>query len=288
MPEIHPTATVDPKVELAGDVVVGPNCVLQGAVTVGAGTRLIGAVWLNGPVTIGTGNLLYPHVAIGFEPQFRAGVPSGAGVAIGDGNVIREGFTTHGAIGEQPTRVGNRNYLMANVHLGHDVRMGDECTLANGVLVGGHVEISSNVFIGGNSAIHQFVRLGRLAMVGGVLPVTQDVPPFMSCRTERTVYSLNLVGLRRAGLRDHIPSLREAFEIMYRTPSTNRSIAERIRSASHNDPLCLELAEFMSKPSKRGVAGLDEDTRMFRARDLLAPPGSVAIDDDHAEPGEEV
>lgn len=254
MPKVHRSSTVDSQAQLADDVDIGPNCVVQGAVRIGAGTRLIGNVWLIGPLSIGNNNLIYPNACIGFEPQHLKYVPgTGAGIVIGDRNILREGVTIHRAYHEEhPTTLGNNNLLMCNSHMGHDAIVGDNCTLANGSLLGGHVTVLDNVTLGGNCGVHQFCRIGRLAMVSGVIAVTQDVPPFCIAYDTRIVGSLNIVGLRRAGYREHIPNLKRAFEILYQSRHTLPNAAKRIEKELSGDPLCLEFAEFV-QTSKRGI-----------------------------------
>lgn len=254
MPQIHPTAIVDRSVELADNVIVGPFCIIRGRAVIGAGTRLLHRVTLQGPVTLGEQNLLYPNVAIGYAPQDRKfdATVEGPGVVIGDQNTFREAVTIHRATGDQPTRVGDRNFMMVNTHLGHDVRLGNDCTFANGALIAGHVTIGDNVTFGGNSAVHQFCRVGRLVMMSGVVAVTQDVPPFCIVYDMRSVGSLNIVGLRRNGFRDHIKPLKQAFDILYKQKLPNRAAADRIDDRLGDDPLCREFAEFI-RTTQRGI-----------------------------------
>lgn len=246
---------MDARVELAEDVVVGPGCVIDGAVAIGAGSRLIGHVFLQGPMTIGRGNVLYPNVCLGYAPQDIKIDPAtfeGAGAAIGDRNVFREGVTVHRATGQRPTTVGDDNYFMCNSHLGHDVNLGNHCQLANGALVAGHVEIQDNVILGGNSAVHQYCRVGRLSMIGGVEAITKDLPPFCISYNSHAVGSLNFVGLRRAGYREHIHALKRAFDIIYLSELSNESGVARVSEELGHDRLCAELADFIAA-SKRGI-----------------------------------
>jgi UDP-N-acetylglucosamine acyltransferase len=255
MPTVHPSAFVHPHATLADDVFVGPNCVIDSPdVRVGPGTRLIASVHLTGVVTLGVANTLYPHVALGFEPQDRKFDPARAtgGVLVGDRNVLREGVTIHRATGSRPTRVGNDNLLMCNAHLGHDVELADHCTLANGTLVAGHVTIQPHAVTGGNAVVHQFCRLGRLSMLSGVAGVGQDLPPFCTAYSTRSVGSLNIVGLRRAGYRDHIPHLKRAFELLYLSRHTTSVAADLIDRELGHDPLCAELASFL-RSTRRGI-----------------------------------
>jgi UDP-N-acetylglucosamine acyltransferase len=254
MPKVHPTAIIDPQAKLADEVEVGPWCVIQGAVSLGAGCRVMERVSIYGPLTAGKNNVFYPNSCIGTEPQDRKFDPAheGAGTRIGDGNMFREGVTVHRSTSAAPTTIGHRNFLMSNVHLAHDVRVGDDNVLANGTLLGGHVEIADQAFLGGNSGVHQFCRVGRLAMLSGGAGLTQDLPPFCTSYDTRQIGSLNIVGLRRAGYRAHIPNLRRAFSIFFRSGLTNQSAIGRIEEEFGHDPLCQEFAEFI-KRSKRGI-----------------------------------
>lgn len=255
MPTVHSSAIVDSSVHLDDDVVIGPGCMVQGAVRIGSGTKLIHNVMIRGPVVIGARNTLYSNVCLGYPPQHRGIAPDAptSGVRIGDDNVLREGVTLHSATKEEPTSIGDRNYLMVNSHLGHDARIDNDVTMANGALLGGHVHVADRAFIGGNAAVHQFVRIGRLAMIGGIAASHLDVPPFCVIHETREVGSLNLIGLRRAGLRDHIEALKEAFRITFREHHTTPRAAALIEERLGDDALCMEWAAFL-RGTKRGIA----------------------------------
>jgi len=258
---IHPSAVVDRRAEIDDDAEIGPHCVIDGPVTIGRGTRLIAQVYLRGPLSIGSDNLLYPSVCIGFAPQdlkFDAAI-DGPGVVVGNGNLLREGVTIHRATGQVPTTIGDRNFLMANSHLGHDVAMQNDCMLANGTLVGGHVQLADRVIIGGNAVVHQFCRLGRLSILAGVRGVLKDVPPFCTVYVSKCVGSLNYIGLRRAGYRQHIAPLKRAFDLLYRSRLPNPTAAERIEAELSDDPLCVEFGQFI-RETTRGVSPYNEPT----------------------------
>lgn len=254
MPTIDPTAKMDPKAELADDVVIGPSCVIEGQVVIGAGTKLFGHAYLRGPLTLGADNAVYPFVTLGLAPQDRKfdAEHDGAGVVIGDRNVIREGVSIHRATSDKPTTLGDDNYLMAQSHLGHDVKLGDHCMLANCAVVGGHAVIGDHVMLGGYAGVHQFCRVGRLAMLSGHSGMGKDLPPFCTSYVMRTVGSLNLVGLRRAGYRDHVKSLQRAFDLLFRSQHANQQALALIEQDFGADPLCMELVEFV-RTSKRGL-----------------------------------
>lgn len=262
MAKVHPTAIIDPQSQLASDAEVGPGCVIQGPVVVGPGCRLIGHVYLQGQVTLGQNNTLYPFACVGFEPQDLKYDGKTRGVAIGNDNVLREGATIHCSTRQdRPTTVGSHNYLMTNTHLAHDVVVGSHCTLASGAVVGGHAVIEDNVFVGGNGAIHQFCRLGRLSFLGGNSALTKDAPPFsiVDCGKNQLI-GVNLIGLRRAGVpHKAIDAVKAGFDILYHKAHTNPVAIDLIEQAAAAVPvggeLLLELARFL-RGSSRGLCPL--------------------------------
>ncbi len=266
MANIHPTSIVDPQVQLADDVQIGPACTIQGPVTIGPGCRLIGHVYLNGPLTLGSDNTLYPYACLGFEAQIVGHQGDTAGIAIGQRNIFREMVVVHGSSRPDcPTKIGNDNFFMSNTHVGHDVVVTDRCTFASGALLAGHARIEANATLGGNSAVHQFGHVGRLSFLGGGVIVTKDVPPFMLCKFDDQVIGLNLVGLRRNGIeRAAIDALREAFRILYLTHHSNPVAAGEIEAiAQQGRPgaeLLMELVGFI-RASKRGICSYIGRTR---------------------------
>lgn len=269
MPQIHPTATVDEQAHLADDVVVGPQSVIEGPVSIGPGTKLIAQVYLRGPLIIGANNTFYPFAAIGLEPQDWKADPDkpGKGTIIGDGNMIREGVSIHRASrDDHATIIGDRNYLMAASHVAHDCIVGNDCMFANSALLGGHCEVGDRVIFGGNSGAQQFCRIGRLSMLGGAEGITADLPPFCMVHHTKQVSALNLIGLRRAGLREHIKPLREAFNLYYRRGIPGGKALDMIDNEL-DDTLVTEFTTFIRK-SKRGVTGYGES---FKHRPWLKP-----------------
>ncbi|MEQ9459422.1 MAG: acyl-ACP--UDP-N-acetylglucosamine O-acyltransferase [Phycisphaeraceae bacterium] len=262
MANIHPTALVDPKATLADDAEIGPWCRIEGDVRIGSGTRLISNVHLEGPLRVGDNNTIYPNVCLGFAAQDRKYDPTtpGAGVTIGDHNILREGVTIHRATGDHPTALGSDNYLMVNSHLGHDVIVGDRCNLANGVLLGGHVIVQNDVTIGGGTAVHQNCRLGRRSMVAGVIAVIQDVLPFCVVFHTREIIGLNLIGLRRAGMRDEIRPLKQALAYAGSSGLSNKAASERIRAELADHSTCLEMADFIES-TQRGISPFSKSSR---------------------------
>ncbi len=269
MPQIHRSAIIDDRAQLADDVVVGPQCVLEGPVAIGPGTKLIAQCYLKGPLTLGANNTVYPFATIGLEPQDWKADPDkpGLGTKIGEGNMIREGVSIHRASrDEHPTTLGDHNYLMAYSHVAHDCVVGSDCMFANSALLGGHCVVGDKVILGGNCGVQQFCRIGRMAMLGGAEGITADLPPFCMVHHTKQVSALNLIGLRRAGLRPHIPALREAFNLYYRRgiPGTK---ALAMIDAQIDDPLVDEFVAFI-RESERGVTGYGES---FKHRPWLKP-----------------
>lgn len=255
MPQIHPSALVDDAAVLADDVIVGPYCVIEGEVHIGAGTVLEHHVHLKGPLWMGEGNHIYCFVCLGADPNDRSFAPCrpGAGTRIGDRNTLRESVSIHRATGSDPTTIGSDNYLMGGVHLGHDVVMGSFCTIAHNASFAGHVQIGDQVTIGGMGGVQQFCRIGRLAILSGLAGVTQDIPPFCACYNTRYIASLNVIGLRRAGLRDQIEPLKKAYDLLFRSRLSNPNALQRIRTELGDSPLCLEFADFVAT-SRRGIS----------------------------------
>ncbi|MCH7632880.1 MAG: acyl-ACP--UDP-N-acetylglucosamine O-acyltransferase, partial [Planctomycetes bacterium] len=196
---IHPTAIVDSKAELADDVTVGPYCIIDGNVRVGAGCRLYHGVYLTGWTQIGPGCELHPGVIVGHTPQDTKYSGERTYCRVGEGTILREYVTIHrGTIPESETVVGDQCFLLAGVHVGHNCRVGDRVTIVNNGLLGGHVSVGDGVMIGGMGGIHQFVRVGELAMLAACSRVVQDVVPFSIVDTDGKIAGLNKIGLRRA------------------------------------------------------------------------------------------
>ena len=178
---IHPTAVVDPTACLAEDVVIGPWCVVGPKVTLGPRTALRNHVVIESHTRMGADNVVYPFATIGGTPQDRKYRGEETWCEIGDRNHIREQVTIHRgtATGGGRTVIGNNNLLMVGVHVAHDCKIADEVTLANAVLLAGHVHVGTGATIGGNAAFHHFVTVGTASLVGGLARVTKDVPPYL-------------------------------------------------------------------------------------------------------------
>lgn len=201
---IHPTAVIHPRAELHPTVQVGAYAVIGERVKVGAGTVIGHHAVLDGLTEIGARNQIFPGAAIGLEPQDRKYDGSLSLVTIGDDNTIREYVTINRATHHgEATVIGNSNLLMSYVHIAHNCVIEDQTTIASSTVMGGHVWVESKATIGGASAIHQFVHIGRLSMIGGMNRIVHDVPPYLLVEgNPARVRTLNQVGLKRAGLVD--------------------------------------------------------------------------------------
>jgi len=200
---IHPSAIISPGAQLDSSVEVGPFSVIDGQVSLGPGCRVGPHVYLTGRTTIGPDNEFHANCVIGGAPQDVKYKDEPTGLRIGAHNLFREGVTVHRSAkpGEE-TVVGSHNFLMVNSHLGHNVRLGDRVIVTNGALLGGHAEVEDGVFISGNCMVHQFARVGTLAIMQGGSAVSQDLPPFTMAHGNNGLCGLNTVGLRRAGFSD--------------------------------------------------------------------------------------
>lgn len=220
MADIHPTAIVDPAAELDDRVRVGPYALIGAGVRIGAGTTIGAHCVIEGPTTIGCDNRVFAHVALGGEPQDMKYRGEPTRLEIGDRNTIREFCTfNRGTIQDGgTTRVGNDNWVMAYVHVAHDVQVGDHTILANNATLAGHVHVDDWAIVGGLTGVHQFCRIGAHVMTGFQSHVTQDVPPFMTVAGHPLqVHGINAEGLRRRGFsRERIAQVRAIHRLLYR------------------------------------------------------------------------
>lgn len=263
---IHPTAVIGPDVELAADVQVGPFSILEGHVKIGAGSIIEGHACLTGPIEVGRDNLIGHGAVLGKTPQHRGYKGEPTLLRIGDGNQIREHVTIHRgtAQGRGETIIGHRNMLMVGVHLGHDVKVGNDCTLVNGTLLAGHCELHDGCILSGYAAVQQRVRIGRLAMLGGLGSTTKDIPPFVLQQGLNSVSGLNIVGLRRAGLTPAtIDALRAAFRTFFKEGRPQRDALERIEAEHGAIPEVAEFVDFI-RSSATGISPARETDRVRR------------------------
>jgi UDP-N-acetylglucosamine acyltransferase len=251
---VHPTAIVDAQAQLDSDVVIGPYVLIEGPVKVGSGTTVQGHAVISGQVRIGKHNQIGYGAVIGSHPQDLSFQPScRSGVEIGEENVIREYCTIHrGTKPDTATVVGSRNFLMVGAHLGHNTHLGDNVVLANNVLLAGYVEVHDRAFIGGGVAVHQFTRIGKVAILQGSSATGKDIPPFCIASGRNSVVGINFIGLRRAGFDLNLrKEAREAFSLFYHQGLNAAQALEKARKQSWS----LEIQPFWEfvASSKRGI-----------------------------------
>lgn len=254
--EVHPTAVVDPSATLGDGVCVGPYAVIEDQVIVGPGTTIGPHAVIHRFTRIGADNRIFAHAVLGGLPQDRNFDDAETWVEIGDANVIREGVTVNRAtVAGAATTIGSRCMLLAYSHVGHDCRVGDDVVLANNVMLGGHVTIGDRATLGGNAGVHQFVRVGALAMVAGYIAVRRDVLPYCLVAGEPVRhYRLNVIGLRRAGINAAgIDALERAFTAMRRGAGTLEDLGE--------SPEIERLRGFLATPTSRGIYGFVKAAR---------------------------
>lgn len=251
---IHPTAIISPEAQLDTSVEVGPFSIIEGPVQIGANTRILSNVHISGNTRIGENNEIHMGAILGHIPQHKSYKNAESGLTIGNGNVIREYVSIHRAYhpGEN-TVIGDDNFLMGYSHIAHDCQVGNRIVLANGALLAGHAHVSDGANISGNVAVHQFVRIGALAMIGGLARVAKDVPPFMLVEGNSTVRGINAVGLRRAGFSlEERNKVKSAYKVLYRQ-GLNVPQAMEILQRHYAD--CRPVADLIDfiKKSVRGI-----------------------------------
>ena len=197
---IHPTAIVHPKAKLDSTVRVGPYAVIDEGVELGSGCVVGSHVYLTGLTTIGAGNSFHAGCVIGDAPQDLKYEGAPTRLRIGNQNVFREHVTVHRSnkTGEE-TLIGSHNFLMAHCHVAHNCHLEDHVIIANGALLGGHVTLEDRAFISGNCLVHQFTRVGTLAIMQGGSAISKDLPPYTVALHDNEICGLNIIGLRRAG-----------------------------------------------------------------------------------------
>ncbi len=255
MTHIHSTAIIAKGAMLDQDVEVGPYCTIGDKVKIGAGTKIGSFCVIENDVTIGRECKIFTGACIGGIPQDLkyAGAPSR--VVIGDNNVIREYVTINLATTEEAkTVIGSHNLIMAYSHVAHDCLIGNHCIIANSGTLAGHVTIEDRVVVGGLVAIHQFVRIGTLAIIGGCSKVVTDIPPYSTCDGHPArFYGLNLVGLKRAGVpTESVHELKTAYRIFFQSGLNKKHALEEMKKILRATQETNHLISFISS-STRGI-----------------------------------
>ena len=276
---VHPTAIVAPGAVLGDEVEIGPYCIVGPRVQLGARTRLAAHVVVDGDTRIGPDCEIHPFAVIGAPPQDKKLKPgeSGGKLRIGAGNRMREHVTIHGGThyGSGVTTIGDHNMFLVGAHVGHDASVGNHVVFTNGAMAAGHTSIDDRAILGAMVGIHQFARVGKMAMVGAGAMVSHDAPPFAIVQGDRAkLVAVNLVGLHRNGFTGEQKALvKRVFRLLFWRAGTLHQRLEFVRgSALHRDPICREIVEFVAT-SKRGVCSPRS------GRQQRGEPGPEAVGD---------
>lgn len=257
MADIHPTAIVDGAAKIGEGVFIGPYCVVGPEAELAEGVRLVSHVVVAGRTTIGPNTHVYPFASIGMPPQDMKYKGEPSVLEIGANNIIREHVTMNPGTegGGMVTRVGNNCLFMVGAHVAHDCILGNHVIMANHATLAGHVAVGDYAVLGGLSAVHQFCRIGRHAMVGGMSGVEQDVIPYGSVIGNRArLAGLNVVGLKRRGFsRAEVATLRKAYRLLF---AEEGSMAERVNDATDmykENRAVMEIVDFIRGESSRSI-----------------------------------
>jgi UDP-N-acetylglucosamine acyltransferase len=253
--QIHGTAVVDGTVEFGEDVEIGPYAVIEAGARIGRGTRVMAHAFIGKGTILGEENVLHPGAVVGHAPQdISTTGHEKSRVVTGDRNIFREYCTVHRGFRDgTETRIGDDCFIMAQAHIAHDCQIGNRVILAGGALLAGHVHVEDRAFISGNVAVHQFCRIGTLAMIAGLARVSRDPPPYFLITGDSKVRGLNQVGLQRAGLTEKDRGeIRGAYKILYRKGLRLEHALARIETTYTRSTYVRHLVEFI-RGSKRGI-----------------------------------
>jgi UDP-N-acetylglucosamine acyltransferase len=253
---IHPTAIIGGGATIGAGVAIGPHTIIGDEVTIGDNTRIGANAVIEGEVSVGRDNRIGHGTVIGGAPQdVSFSESTRSRVEIGHGNIIREYCTIHRGTKEgSATTIGDDNFLMAGVHVGHNCAIANKVVIANNVLLAGYVSLAEQAFVGGGTTFHQFMRVGRLVMVQGSSAFGKDLPPFTLAAERNAIFGLNVIGLRRAGFsaaqRDEI---KRAFKLLYLSGVNTKQALEKSRGMEWTE-LGREFFDFVEEALKaRGV-----------------------------------
>lgn len=280
--KIHPLAVVSSRARIGTDVEIGPFCIIEPNTTIGDNCKLESRVVVKEGTTLGDNNHVFEGAVLGGLPQ-HVDIPEEPGdVVIGSGNVIREAATVHRALhAGTSTTIGDDNMLMVNAHIAHDCRIGNNAIVANNVLLSGHVTIGDRAILSGAVAIHQFCRIGTLAMVGGQGHLTRDVPPFMLVDgLTSQIVGLNRVGLRRAGYpAEDVSQLKKAYRMVYREGLAWTDLLAKLEAEFTEGP-ALEMTRFLAGTTR----GLQPERRAAQDAETLRQALAREKNDEDGEP----
>lgn len=260
--QIHPTAIIDSDCQLGENVIIGPYTIIEGNTRIGNGTRIDAFAQIKNFTSLGQNNHVYSYACIGEAPQDIKYKDEETWLEIGDNNRIREYSTLNRGTpdGNKVTRIASNCFLMAYTHVAHDCVLEDGVIMANGATLAGHVHLGQRSVVGGLCAVHQFVRIGEFAFIGGKSGVAQDIPPYMLVAGERAkVYGPNLIGMRRAGFdRKEISAVKKAFHLIWGAGISRSDALETIKKESGQFSAIEKLVTFV-ETSKRGIVSRDKD-----------------------------
>ncbi|GMU53504.1 MAG: acyl-[acyl-carrier-protein]--UDP-N-acetylglucosamine O-acyltransferase [Candidatus Xenobia bacterium] len=274
---MHPSAIVDPGAQLGEDVEVGPFSIVSANVKVGRGTRIHSSVVIGEWTEIGQENEIWPGAVIGVAPQDLRYSGDRAYTRLGDRNIIREYVTIHRAYEpEGVTSIGDDNLIMAYTHVAHNCTLGNQIVIANSVGLAGHVDVEDQAVLGGMSGFHQFVRIGRLAMVGGLAKVIQDVPPFSLVDGQPArIYGMNIRGMQRRGIpREVRHDLKRCYQLMLRSGLNLSQAVDAMRRTIPSNNETGHLIRFLENPSRQGVC-IRREGQGINGRTLAAEAAGV-------------
>ena len=253
---IHQTAIIDSNAKIGNNVEIGPYSVIGSEVQISDNNKLYSHVNISGNTKIGEGNTFYPFCSIGNNPQDLKYNGEKTELVIGKNNKIREYVTIHpGTVGGGgKTIIGDNCLFMISSHIAHDCIIGNNVILANNVPIGGHAEIGEHVVIGGNSAVQQFTRIGKMAMIGGMTGVLNDVIPYgLSIGNRNHLQGLNLIGLRRKNISNKdILELSEAYKEIFKTDKLSENLS-KLNGSFQNNELVKDVVDFINKDKKRPI-----------------------------------
>jgi len=255
-PEIHPSAIVHPSAAIGPGCRIGPYCVVGEHVALGENCSLHSHVVLDGHTSIGNSNQFFPFASIGLRSQdlkWQGGITR---TVIGNNNTFREYVTVNSATADgDATIIGNNNHILAYSHVAHDVRLGNDIIMSNVATLAGHVIVEDRAVVGGLAAVHQFCRIGKMAIIGGCSKVVQDIPPFMMADgNPAQARTINKIGLERNGISDEAQgTLKQAYKILFREGLTISNALARIESELPATAEITHLLQFV-RASKRGIS----------------------------------
>ena len=255
--EIHVSARIAEGAEIPEDVDIGPYCIVGRGVHLAPGCRLAAHVVIEGDTRLGEGCQVFPFAAIGTRPQDKKFKGANAKLRIGRGNTFREHVTIHGGTpnGTGITSIGNDNMFLVGSHVGHDAKVGNNVVFTNGAMVAGHTEIKDGAILGAMVGVHQFARVGELAMVGAGAMLTHDSPPYAMVQGDRArLVGVNVVGLSRAGLSvESAAAIKKAFRLLFWRTGTLTERCNAVRATDLvNDPHVKRVLAFLAD-TRRGI-----------------------------------